>query len=122
MSWFYISPTQERLPFAESEIPTLVRGGVLQAQTQVWQPGQEGWLSASEVDPGWFRPAAGETQDSNAAPIFGAVAPLIKHRPWFGVTGAFLAITSIITLVGCIFAVVEWRYSHAGRHLHIFSM
>lgn len=106
MSWFYISPTQERLPFAESEIPILVRSGVLQAQTQVWRPEQDSWLSASEVEPGWFRAATGETATSGAASILDAVAPLLRHRAWFVVTGVFLVLTSLVVLVGCIMAVM----------------
>ena len=102
MSWFYISPTQERLPFAESEIPVLVRGGVLQAQTQVWQQGQDGWLSASEVEPAWFRAAAGETPHSSAASIFSAVAPLLKYRAWFVVVGVFLVLVAVVAFLSCI--------------------
>jgi hypothetical protein len=102
MSWFYISPTQERLPFTESEIPTLVRSGVLQAQTQVWQPEQDGWMAASEVSPSWFQPSSDGSAPDGAAPVKTMremVGPLLAQRAWFVITGVFLVLAAVLVLI-----------------------
>lgn len=125
MSWFYLSPSKQRLPFDEAETASMVRGGVIRRETMVWEPGMDDWAAASEIRPEWFRVEGEGSRDhvrvDPAALESSIVRDLAKRlgdgAGWFRVLGVLGIVGGIAVVALAAWAVMEGDWIRLIRTL-----
>jgi|GEM_PF-2799943 len=103
MQWYYISEAKRRLPFQESDVPSLVDGRVLRPETMVWKKGMGDWISVSELQPEWFTASDGggaRSAEGEAVFVRDIAGTFADRRIWIALAGGlFVAIGTLLLLL-----------------------